>query len=144
MWEPSENIIPISSIFPLLAFSKIKTNFLVQNLQEKILNALDGLIPWSSQCSLVIKDNEKVIFCFNASVGWKQSNVRVYGIVSLFFVLKLKWNNNIVCFTFTVMCSRKVNLWSCIETGISSRCESLRAWIFSDWCAFSYREAWLL
>lgn len=69
MWEPSENIIPIFSIFPLLAFSKIKANFLVKNLQEKILNALDGLIPWSSQCSLVIKDNEKVIFCFNASLG---------------------------------------------------------------------------
>lgn len=33
-----------------------------------------------------------------------------------FFVLKLKWNNNIVCFTFTVMCQCKVNLWSCTET----------------------------
>lgn len=63
MWQPT------SSIFPLLAFSKIKTNFLKQNLQEIILNALGGLIPWSSQHSLVIKDIEKVIFCFNASVG---------------------------------------------------------------------------
>lgn len=77
MRQPSGNIIPISSIFPLLEFSKIKTNFLKQNLQENIQNALGGLIPWSSQHSLVIKDTEKVIFCFNASVGWKQSNVRV-------------------------------------------------------------------
>lgn len=48
MRQPSGNIIPISSIFPLLEFSKIKKNFLKQNLQENIQNALGGLIPWSS------------------------------------------------------------------------------------------------
>lgn len=77
MCQPSGNIIPIFSIFPLLSFFKIKKNFLKQILQEKILNALGGLIPWSSQHSLVIKDIEKVIFCFDALVEWKQSNVRV-------------------------------------------------------------------
>lgn len=42
---------------------------MTQNLQVQFLNALGGLIPWSSQYSLVRKAIEKAIFCFNAWVG---------------------------------------------------------------------------
>lgn len=42
---------------------------MTQYLQVLFLNALGGLVPWGSQYSLVMKDIEKAIFCFNAWVG---------------------------------------------------------------------------
>jgi len=42
---------------------------MTQNLKLQFLNALDGLIPWSSQYPSVRKAIEKAIFCFNAWVG---------------------------------------------------------------------------
>lgn len=35
---------------------------MTQYLQVLFLNALGGLVPWGSQCSLVMKDIEKAIF----------------------------------------------------------------------------------
>lgn len=62
-----------SPTFSLLALSEIQANYMTQNSQMQFLNALTGLIPWSSQCSLVRKGIEKAIFCFSAWVGGKHS-----------------------------------------------------------------------
>lgn len=90
---------------------------MTQNSQMQFLNALAGLIPWSSQCSLVRKGIEKAIFCFSAWVGGKHSKFHLLqDYKPIFYAETETKQDSSVCFTFAVIFQCKVKSCSCTET----------------------------
>lgn len=74
MWRYLFAVLMLLTLLKILSYQSCLT----QNLKVQFLNVLGGLIPWSSQYSLVMKSIEKAITCFNAWVASKHSEVELF------------------------------------------------------------------